>query len=282
MGHLCFVTLFPEIIRAALGCSILGRAVTDGLIRVDFVQIRDFSHDKHHRVDDAPYGGGPGLVMKAEPLVRASEEARRLCAGGHVVLMSPQGRTLAPSTARRLSENGKGLIFVCGHYEGIDERVRAYVDEEISIGDFVLTGGELAAAVVSDSVSRLWPGVLGNAASSEDESFSEGWLEYPQYTRPEIFRGERVPEVLLRGDHGAVAKWRRCQSILRTRERRPELFEARRDFISHEERVWLGWESPRPKHRKHHKNKVEPLEKVTPSASDILPAQENPIDKTPQ
>lgn len=245
MRELCFVSLFPEYFEVMMHHSILGRAVARGALNYRFVQIRDFSRDKHRRVDDAPYGGGPGLVMKAEPLILAIEEGRRLCGGGHVVLMSPHGQRFNQAQAHRLSALSQPLILVCGHYEGIDERVRSYVDEEISIGDFVLTGGELAAMVVGDAVSRLWSGVLGNDASSIDESFSDGWLEYPQYTRPETVRGARVPDVLLNGNHAQIAQWRRCASILRTQERRPDIFDDKRHELTHDERVWLGWEAPK-------------------------------------
>ncbi len=238
MGHLCFVSLFPEYFETAMRNSIIGRAVTAGHIEWRFVQIRDFSTDKHHRVDDSPYGGGAGLVMKPEPIVSAIEYARSLYDESHVVLMSPQGQRFEQGIARRLSKH-ENLILVCGHYEGVDERVRGYVDEEVSIGDFVLTGGELAALVVSDAVCRLWPGVLGNDDSSVEESFSEGWLEYPQYTRPAEFRGERVPDVLLGGDHGAVDRWRRCESIRRTQSRRPDLYEALSPSLTDKERKWL-------------------------------------------
>lgn len=241
MGRICFVSLFPEYFETAMRSSIIGRAVEAGHIEWRFVQIRDFSTDKYHRVDDCPYGGGVGLVMKPEPLVSAIEYARSLYDESHVVLMSPQGQRFVHKEARRLSQY-ETLILVCGHYEGVDERVRAYVDEEISIGDFVLTGGELAAMVVSDAVCRLWPGVLGNDESSVDESFSEGWLEYPQYTRPAEFRGVRVPDVLLGGDHGAVDKWRRCESIRRTESRRPDLYETLSQTLTKKERKWLGLE----------------------------------------
>lgn len=238
MRRICFVSLFPEYFEAAMKSSIIGRAVNAGHMDWDFIQIRDFSLDKHHRVDDTPYGGGAGLVMKPEPLVSAIEASRERYPNGHVVLMSPQGRQFDHSQARRLSSY-ECLILVCGHYEGIDERVRSYVDEEVSIGDFVLTGGELAALVVSDAVSRLWPGVLGNDTSCLEESFSEGWLEYPQYTRPAEFRGECVPEVLLGGNHGAVDQWRRCESIRRTRERRPDLYEKLSSTLTKQEREWV-------------------------------------------
>lgn len=247
MGAFCFVSLFPEYFEAAMRSSILGRAVASGTLAYQFVQIRDFSEDKHRRVDDAPYGGGPGLVMKPEPLVGAIEHARNLCGGGHVVLMSPQGTPFNQREAHRLSKIEKPLILVCGHYEGVDERVVSYVDEELSIGDFILTGGELAALVVADAVARLWHGVLGNDSSSDDESFTDGWLEYPQYTRPENFRNMRVPDVLTSGDHEAVARWRRKSSLIRTREKRPDIFEKKLLELSHEERVWLGLEQEKQK-----------------------------------
>ncbi len=254
MGELCFVSLFPEYFEVMMHHSILGRALARGALTYRFVQIRDFSRDKHRRVDDAPYGGGPGLVMKPEPLVGAIEESRRLCPGGHVVLMSPHGLRFDQNQALRLSKLGNPLILVCGHYEGIDERVRSYVDEEISIGDFVLTGGELAAMTVGDAVSRLWCGVLGNDASAQDESFSDGWLEYPQYTRPEYFRGQRVPEVLLNGNHEEIARWRRCNAILRTQQRRPDIFDQKSKELTCDERVWLGWDPPRKSPKKRRRN----------------------------
>ena len=251
MGQICFVSLFPEYFETAMHSSILGRAVNSGAIDYRFVQIRDFSEDKHHRVDDAPYGGGAGQVMKPEPLVLAIEAAQNSYGGsGHVVLMSPQGQVFSQNMARRLSQCGKPLILVCGHYEGIDERVRAYVDEEISIGDFILTGGEIGALVVADAVARLWPGVLGNGDSSVEESFSDGWLEYPQYTRPVDFRGQQVPDILLSGNHQEIHRWRRCESIRRTQQRRPDLFDQYRDQLTLEERIWMGWEQPVKKKKK--------------------------------
>lgn len=225
MGHFCFVTLFESYFTTAFSTSILGRACAKGLVTYETIQIRDHAHDKHRRVDDAPYGGGAGQVMKPDPLVESIEEARARC-GGHVVLMSPQGKRFGQPDAVRLSRLGRAIILVCGHYEGIDERVRSFVDEEISIGDFILTGGELGALVVADAVSRLWPGVLGNLESAHSESFSpstEGLLEYPQYTRPADFRGMKVPDILMGGNHGAIARWRREQSLARTQLRRPDL-----------------------------------------------------------
>lgn len=276
MGELCFVSLFPEYFEVMMHHSILGRAVNRGALSYRFIQIRDFSQDKHRRVDDAPYGGGPGLVMKAEPLILAIEESRRQCHGGHVVLMSPHGRRFTQREAHRLSALEEPLILVCGHYEGVDERVRRYVDEEISIGDFVLTGGELAAMVVGDAVSRLWCGVLGNDASSEEESFTDGWLEYPQYTRPETYRGDSVPEVLLSGNHEEIARWRRCASILRTQERRPDIFAEKSKELSREERIWLGWEKSSPKRRRKRGSSEQenhPAQE-TPSGEGVEPVEE--------
>ncbi|MBQ9242231.1 MAG: tRNA (guanosine(37)-N1)-methyltransferase TrmD [Proteobacteria bacterium] len=252
MRHVCFVSLFPEYFEASMGCSILGRAVKNGHISWDFVQIRDFSHDKHHRVDDSPYGGGAGLVMKPDPVVEAIEAAKLAHSDGHVVLMSPQGTRFNQGEAKRLS-CFPSLILVCGHYEGLDERILHYVDEEISLGDFVLTGGELAAQAVCDAVCRLWPGVLGNEASCVDESFSDGWLEYPQFTRPVDFRGRRVPDVLLSGDHGAVDTWRRLESIKRTRDRRPDIFEKLKHTLSAKEKSLLGIADSSQNARKPHK-----------------------------
>ena len=271
MGHFCFVTLFESYFETAMHSSIIGRAVERGSVTWDVVQIRDFAHDRYRHVDDAPYGGGAGQVMKPEPLVSAIEAAKEKCCGGHVVLMSPQGQLFDQAAAVRLSKLNEPIILVCGHYEGIDERIRAFVDEEISIGNFVLTGGELGALVVSDAVCRLWPGVLGNDDSSVDESFSDGWLEYPQYTRPAEFRGMRVPDVLLNGNHAEIAKWRRCESIRRTEKRRPDLFEKNRDLLTQQERIWLGWEAPPPKKR-HHK----PAKYIAESAaSDLTEAKKN-------
>jgi tRNA (guanine37-N1)-methyltransferase len=201
--------------------SILKRARESGRVQIRVHNLREFTHDKHHVVDDRPYGGGPGMLMKPEPIFEAVEQLRR--ADSCVVLMTPQG---APFTQPRAQEFAKKphLIVICGHYEGVDERVReALVDEEVSIGDYVLTNGALAAAVVVDAVVRLLPGVLGDELSAGDDSFATGLLEGPQYTRPAEFRGMRVPDVLLSGDHAAVAKWRADQARQRTKERRPDL-----------------------------------------------------------
>jgi tRNA (guanine37-N1)-methyltransferase len=220
------LTLFPRMIAAPLDESILGRAREKGLLRVQVTDIREFAEGKHRVTDDVPYGGGAGMVMKPEPLVAAIEAAKAREPSARVVLMSPQGRRFDQRAAHELLLREK-LILVCGRYEGVDERVLDWVDEEISLGDFVITGGEFAALAVVDAVARLLPGVLGNADSPIEESFAgEGLLEGPQYTRPPEFRGRKVPEVLLSGDHAKIAAWRREQALLRTRARRPDLLKS--------------------------------------------------------
>jgi len=217
------LTLFPRMIVAPLEESILGKAREKGLLRMQVTDIREFADGKHRVTDDVPYGGGAGMVMKPEPLVAAIEAARQRGPGARVVLLSPQGPRFDQGKAQELASHG-ALILVCGRYEGVDERVLRWVDEELSLGDFVLTGGEMAALAVIDAVARLVPGVLGNELSAQSESFSgEGLLEGPQYTRPPEFRGLRVPEVLLSGDHEKIARWRQDQAVARTRERRPDL-----------------------------------------------------------
>ena len=218
------LTLFPSMF-SALDESIVGRARERGLVTLRVWDIRDFATDRHRTVDDTPYGGGAGMVMKPEPIHRALEHAKgsspRLA--DRVILMSPQGRTFDQRMAKELAGEGR-LIFICGRYEGVDERVRArLVSDEISIGDYVVTGGELPAMVVIDAVVRLLPGVLGSAESAREESFGDGLLEYPHYTRPREYLGESVPEVLLSGNHEAIRRWRRKESLRRTRERRPDL-----------------------------------------------------------
>jgi tRNA (guanine37-N1)-methyltransferase len=206
------VTIFPEMLSSVFGDSILKRAIDDGKIEVRFWNPRDYATDKHKTVDDTPYGGGPGMVMKVEPLAAVLGTIDRL-ERSRALLMSARGERLVQAGARGLSQELDQLILVCGRYEGVDERVLEYLDGEISIGDFVLTGGELGAAVIVDSVARLLPGVLGDDASSLEESHStEGYLEYPQYTRPEEFDGKKVPEILLSGNHGAIEEWRKEQS----------------------------------------------------------------------
>ncbi len=220
------LTLFPEMFSGPLQASILGRAIEGGLVEVILHNIRDYAEDKHHVVDDYSFGGGPGMVMKPEPLFAAVEAVAGLeLAKGHVVLLTPQGRLLTQSIGDELSRRER-LILVCGHYEGVDERVRGHlVDDEISIGDYVLSGGELPAMVLIDVVVRRLPGALGSEESLTEESHAQGLLEYPQYTRPAEFRGWQVPEVLLSGHHAQIAAWRRQQSILRTALRRPDLLE---------------------------------------------------------
>jgi len=215
------VTIFPEVVEA-LDFSILKLARERGLLEIIPVNPRDFTNDRHRTVDDEPYGGGAGMVMKPEPLVAAIGEVRSRDPEVRVFLLSPRGGTFTQSMAQELA-SGPPVALVCGRYEGIDERVRDYVDGEISLGDFVMAGGELAAMVIVETVARLVPGVLGSRESLEEESFSRGLLEYPQYTRPPVFQGLEVPEVLRSGNHQEIARWRRYQQIKVTWERRPDL-----------------------------------------------------------
>jgi tRNA (guanine37-N1)-methyltransferase len=234
-------TLLPEIFPPYLESSILQRARQRGLIDVRIHNIREYAHDKHHTTDDVPYGGGGGMVMKPEPVFEAvesvlassqvqahegaGEEAPRLRTTCPVILLTPQGRVFSQAIAQELSQH-ENIALICGRYEGVDERIRKHlVTDEISIGDYVLTGGELPALIVMDAVARLLPGVLGDPDGATDDSHASGLIEYPHYTRPPEFRGEGVPEVLLSGDHAQIAKWRREQSLLRTLERRPDLLD---------------------------------------------------------
>jgi tRNA (guanine37-N1)-methyltransferase len=218
------LTLFPRMVAGPLAESLLGKAQEKGLLSVRVVDVRDFAHGKHRVTDDVPYGGGAGMVMKPEPLVSAIEAAREASPGAHVVLLTPQGARFDQRKAEELAQRRR-LILVCGRYEGVDERVLSFVDEELSLGDFILQGGEVGALAVIEAVARLVPGVLGNEESTRSESFGgEMLLEGPQYTRPPEFRGMAVPEPLLSGDHPRIARWRRRQALLRTRERRPDLF----------------------------------------------------------
>jgi tRNA (guanine37-N1)-methyltransferase len=218
------LTLFPEFFSSPLNQSLLGKALAKGVLSVNTYNLRDYTTDRHRTTDDSPYGGGHGMVMKVEPVVRAIEALRSDCAGARVILTTPQGVPFTQALARELSREER-LIILCGRYEGVDERVRAFVDTEVSLGDFVLTGGEIAALALIDSVGRLVPGVLGEPGSIEHDSFSDGLLEYPQYTRPEEFRGQMVPAVLLSGNHAEIERWRRNESLKRTAERRPDLIE---------------------------------------------------------
>ena len=215
------LTLHPEMVTGPLSSSILGRASERGLVDIRVHDIREHGHGRHRSVDDAPYGGGAGMVLRVDVLVDAIEAVRTPDA--RVVLLSPQGRRFVQAEARRLA-GVEHLVLLCGHYEGFDARIEAYVDEMISLGDFVVTGGEIAAVAVVDAVARLLPGVLGNEASAVEESFSAPLLEYPQFTRPREFRGAEVPEILLSGHHARIAGWRREQAEARTRQRRPDLW----------------------------------------------------------
>lgn len=219
-----FVTLFPEMFVPVLGTSILGRAQERELIEIGFTNPRDFTADRHRTVDDRPFGGGAGMVLKAEPLYAAVRRVRR--PESRVVFLSPQGRRFDARCARELSRE-EHLVLVCGHYEGVDERVTRFFDEEISIGDFVLTGGELPAMVVADAVVRLVPGVLKKPDATEAESFQAGLLDFPQYTRPRVWRGRKVPEVLLSGDHERIAGWRLKASRGATMKKRPDLIKSK-------------------------------------------------------
>jgi len=227
MVRFSVLTLFPEIFASPLKVSILGRAIEGGKICVDIINLRDFAKGRHKVVDDKPFGGGKGMLIKPEPVIDAINSIKSTSPGAWVILLSPYGLTFNQEVAKSLSKKNH-LLLVCGHYEGIDERVRHFIDEEISLGDFVLTGGEVAALAIIDAVSRLVPNVLGSHSSLEEESFSNGILEYPQYTRPREYKGYKVPEVLLSGHHKRIKEWRRRQALLRTLILRPDLLEKAR------------------------------------------------------
>jgi tRNA (guanine37-N1)-methyltransferase len=223
------LTLFPEVFQSPLSCSILKRAQEAGIVDIVLTNIRDFATDRHHKVDDNPYGGGPGMVMMPAPVFDCFEHVQKLSSEkGRVILLTPQGQKFDQKKAGQFSKENR-LILIAGKYEGFDERIRIGLGaEQISIGDYVLNGGELAAMVIIDAVVRLLPGVLGDGTSANDDSFSEsagGGLEYPQYTRPEVFRGMKVPDILLSGDHGKIAEWRQQQALERTKKWRPDLLE---------------------------------------------------------
>ena len=220
------LTLFPDMVMDGLNTSITGRAIANGLLTIEAINIRDFAVNKHDRVDDYTYGGGAGMLMQAEPVYLAYKSVEEKCkAKPRVVYLSPQGKTFSQNMAEEFAKEEE-LVFLCGHYEGIDERVlEEIVTDYVSIGDYVLTGGELPAMVMIDAVSRLVPGVLHNNVSAEFETFQDNLLEYPQYTRPEEWRGKKVPEILLSGHHANIEKWRREQSIIRTAKARPDLLE---------------------------------------------------------
>lgn len=232
------LTLFPGMFAGPFSESIIQRAVERGLMSVHIHDIRDYADGRHRVVDDYPYGGGPGMVMKPEPIAAALASVASISAGeGSVVLLTPQGRRFDQRVAQSYAQ-GARLTLLCGRYEGVDERVRSLVDDELSIGDFILSGGEAAAIVIVDAVARLIPGVLGSEESLSEESHAAGLLEYPQYTRPPSFRGMDVPAILLSGNHPEVARWRRRQSILRTSQRRPDMLVHAQ--LSETERAWLA------------------------------------------
>ncbi len=222
------LTLFPSMFESSLSCSILKRAQEAALVEIALTDIRDFAADSYRKVDDKPYGGGPGMVMMPGPVFDCFEHVQKLSPDkGRVILLTPQGKRFDQTKAAELSKE-KRIILIAGKYEGFDERIRTSLDaEQISIGDYVLNGGELAAMVIIDAVVRLLPGALGDEGSSKDDSFSEGLLEYPQYTRPEVFRDMKVPDVLLSGDHAKIAEWRRQQALERTKKWRPDLLETK-------------------------------------------------------
>ncbi len=217
-----FVTLFPGMFPSVMDASMMARAQEKGLVSWGCVNPRDFTQDKHHKVDDRPFGGGPGMLMMAEPLDKAIKSIKKK--GSKTILLSPQGKTFNDKTALRLSRE-KHLILVCGHYEGIDERLDGLFDEEISVGDYILTGGELPAMLVADAVARLVPGVLKKEDATASESFTGGLLDFPQYTRPRVWRGREVPEILFSGDHAKIAEWRRTAARKATKRKRPDLLE---------------------------------------------------------
>ncbi len=237
------ITIFPDLIESALAAGVVGRARERGVVDLKVRDLRDHTDDRHRTVDDVPYGGGPGMVMKPEPLWRAVEAiAAERGPASAVVLMTPQGRTFTHAVALEMSRLER-LVIICGRYEGIDERVfEPLVTHEISIGDYVLTGGELPALVVLDAVTRLVPGVVGDAGSVEDDSFVRGVLDHPHYTRPAEFRGRSVPDVLLSGNHAAIDRWRRQQRIRRAMERRPDLIEHAM-FLDGQHREFEDWKS---------------------------------------
>lgn len=234
------VTLFPEMFAGPFGDSITKRAVENGILDIHFTNFRDFSFDKHKHVDDSPFGGGAGMVLKPEPMYRAVrdvlEKTQEFAANRRVLIMDPSGPVFTQEKAKELAKYDQ-LVFICGHYEGFDARIYPLADEAISIGDFVLTGGELPAMVITDAVSRMLPGVLGDEDSAPTDSFYDGLLEFPQYTRPREFEGMAVPEILLSGDHAKIREWRHQQSLRMTKEKRPDLLEKKE--LSEKDREFL-------------------------------------------
>lgn len=239
--EIAFITIFPEMFPGPLGFGVIGRALARGDARVEVIDLRDFAEGQQRQVDDYPFGGGGGMVMTAPPAAAAIQHARGN--DGHVIFMSPQGRRLEHDDCRRLAGHGR-LVILCGRYEGIDERIRqSMVDEELSVGDFVVTGGELPGMLLAEAVLRLRPGVVGNESGVRSDSFATGLLEHPQYSRPRTFSGQGVPEVLLSGNHAQIAAWKRRESLRRTLLRRPDLLAG--VPLSAAERDWLAGQHPR-------------------------------------
>lgn len=230
------LTLFPEFFRSPLSASMLHRAQTQGAVTYRVLNLRDYTEDRHQVTDDRPFGGGPGMVMKIEPLVKAIRTVRQEDPATRVILMTPHGAVFHQGKARELA-GLPHVLLICGHYEGVDDRIHFYIDEALSVGDYILTGGEIPALLVADAVTRLLPGVLGGEGAVEDESFQTGPLEYPQYTRPRDFEGRGVPQVLLEGDHRRIQEWRRREALRRTWELRPDLLD--KTVLSREDREWL-------------------------------------------
>ena len=231
-----FLTLFPEFFASPLSQSMLKRAQDQGAVRFRVLNLRDYTEDRHQVTDDRPFGGGPGMVMKIEPLVAAIGAVRRQYPATRVILLSPGGQVFNQDQARELAHLSH-LMLICGHYEGVDDRLRYYIDGMLSMGDYILTGGEIPALVVADAVTRLLPGVLGGDGATIEESFEDGLLEYPHYTRPRVFQGREVPPVLLEGDHGRIARWRRQEALRRTLAQRPDLLA--KAVLSQEDREFL-------------------------------------------
>ncbi len=233
------LTIFPGFFESPLKESLLGKAIESSIIKIRIHNIRDYATDKHKTVDDRPYGGGAGMVMKLEPIVNALEHLQQEEPRGYIALLTPQGSLFNQKKAREWSTRER-LILICGRYEGIDDRITHFIDEEVSIGDYILSGGEVAALVIIDAVARLIPGVVGNRESLDNESFERGLLEYPQFTRPRIFRGLIVPDILLTGNHEKIRKWRIAQAIARTKNRRPDLFKKLLSELNREEKLILA------------------------------------------
>jgi tRNA (guanine37-N1)-methyltransferase len=230
------LTLFPEFFASPLSQSMLQRAQAQGAVAYRVLNLRDYTTDRHQMTDDRPFGGGPGMVMKIEPLVAAIRAVRREDPATRVILLAPTGPGFNQAKAQELAGHSH-LLLICGHYEGVDHRIHFYIDEELSIGDYILTGGEIPALIITDAVTRLLPGVLGGEGATEEESFQTGLLEYPHYTRPRVFEGHEVPPILLEGDHARIAQWRRQQALARTVRLRPDLLA--KTVLSQEDREFI-------------------------------------------